>query len=97
MKIHGQYVKDFSFENPSSPFLSLKEAPDINVMVNINSTKLEGTENKQGVNEEKSFHEITLHIEAKATVKDENIKDRVAFIYEGKYCGIFLRKLYRAK
>lgn len=33
MKIHGQYVKDFSFENPNSPFLSSSKAPDINVMV----------------------------------------------------------------
>ncbi len=36
-----------------------------------------------------TFHEITLHIEVKATVKDEGIKDGVAFICETKYCGIF--------
>ncbi|MGL9726419.1 MAG: protein-export chaperone SecB, partial [Wolbachia sp.] len=42
MKIHGQYVKDFSFENPNSPFLPSSEVPNINVMVNINSAKLEG-------------------------------------------------------
>ncbi|WCR58571.1 protein-export chaperone SecB [Wolbachia endosymbiont of Ctenocephalides felis wCfeJ] len=89
MKIHGQYVKDLSFENPNSPFLSSKEAPSINVMVNINSVKLEGTEDKEDNDEGKSFHEITLHIEAKATVKDENIKDGIAFICETKYCGIF--------
>ncbi|NSM56519.1 protein-export chaperone SecB [Wolbachia endosymbiont of Atemnus politus] len=89
MKIHGQYIKDLSFENPNSPFLSPREAPSINVMVNINSVKLEGAEDKEGNDEEKSFHEITLHIEAKATVKDENIKDGVAFICETKYCGIF--------
>jgi preprotein translocase subunit SecB len=89
IRIHGQYIKDLSFENPNSPFLSSNKAPDINVMVNINSVKLEGTENKEGRDEEKSFHEITLHIEIKATVKDENIKDGVAFICETKYCGIF--------
>ncbi|MBC6686345.1 protein-export chaperone SecB [Wolbachia pipientis] len=89
MRIHGQYVKDLSFENPNSPFLSSNKAPDINVMVNINSVKLEGMENKERVNEEKPFHEITLHIEAKATVKDENMNDSVAFICEVKYCGIF--------
>ncbi|GFR27048.1 aconitate hydratase A [Trichonephila clavata] len=49
MRIHGQYVKDLSFENPNSPFLSSNKAPDINVMVNINSAKLEGMENKEGV------------------------------------------------
>ncbi|NEV49898.1 protein-export chaperone SecB [Wolbachia pipientis] len=89
VRIHGQYVKDLSFENPNSPFLSSNKAPDINVMVNINSAKLEGMENKERVNEEKPFHEITLHIEAKATVKDENMNDSVAFICEVKYCGIF--------
>lgn len=89
MRIHGQYVKDLSFENPNSPFLSSNKAPDINVMVNINSAKLEGMENKERVNEEKPFHEITLHIKAKATVKDENMNDSVAFICEVKYCGIF--------
>ncbi|QOD38780.1 protein-export chaperone SecB [Candidatus Wolbachia massiliensis] len=89
MKIHGQYIKDLSFENPNSPFLTSKEAPNINVMVNINSVKLEGAESKEGVDEAKSFHEITLHIEAKAVVKDENMNDSVAFICETKYCGIF--------
>ncbi|MDE5061838.1 protein-export chaperone SecB [Wolbachia endosymbiont of Drosophila tsacasi] len=89
MRIHGQYVKDLSFENPNSPFLPSNKAPDINVMVNINSAKLEGMENKERVNEEKSFHEITLHIEVRATIKDEGIKDGVAFICETKYCGIF--------
>ncbi|MGL9758086.1 MAG: protein-export chaperone SecB [Wolbachia sp.] len=89
MKIHGQYVKDFSFENPNSPFLSSKEVSDIKVTVNINSAKLEGAENKKEINEKKPFHEITLHIEAKATVKDENMNDSVAFICKVKYCGIF--------
>ncbi|MDM8335719.1 protein-export chaperone SecB [Wolbachia pipientis] len=89
MKIHGQYIKDLSFENPNSPFLSSKEAPSINVMVNVNSVKLEGTEGKEEGEKKKSFHEITLHIEAKAMVKNENVKDGVAFICETKYCGIF--------
>ncbi|WP_088414841.1 protein-export chaperone SecB [Wolbachia endosymbiont of Wuchereria bancrofti] len=89
MRIHNQYVKDLSLENPNSPFLSLKEVPNIDVMVNVNSMKLEGSEGTEGESEEKSFHEITLHIEAKAMVKDENIKDGIAFICETKYCGIF--------
>ncbi|QKX02339.1 protein-export chaperone SecB [Wolbachia endosymbiont of Dirofilaria (Dirofilaria) immitis] len=89
IKIHGQYIKDLSFENPNSPFLFLREAPSINVMVNVNSVKLEGTEGKEGNGEEKSFHEVTLHIEAKAVVEGENIKNGVAFICETKYCGIF--------
>nr|WP_218939033.1 protein-export chaperone SecB [Wolbachia endosymbiont of Litomosoides brasiliensis] len=89
MRIHSQYIKDLSLENPNSPFLSPKEVPNIDVMVNINSVKLKGSEGKKGGSEEKSFHEITLHIEAKAMVKDENIKDGIAFICETKYCGIF--------
>lgn len=89
MKIHGQYIKDLSFENPNSPFLPSEKAPDISVMVNINSVKLEGTEKKNGQDEEKSFHEITLHIEIKAAVKDTQTKDSIAFICEAKYCGIF--------
>lgn len=82
MKIHGQYIKDLSFENPNSPFLASNKAPDINVMVNINSTKLEGEGSNGG--ETKSFHEITLHIEVKAIVEDKQ-----AFVCEVKYCGIF--------
>ncbi|MDN5248168.1 MAG: protein-export chaperone SecB [Wolbachia endosymbiont of Tyrophagus putrescentiae] len=89
MKIHGQYIKDLSFENPNSPFLSANTSPDISVMVNIHSVKLEGTEENQEINEEKSFHEITLHVEIKADVKDRDIKDGVAFICDIQYCGIF--------
>lgn len=83
---YSQYIKDLSFENPNLPFLLSNKVSDINVMVNINSAKLKG---KEGTNEEKPFHEITLHIEAKATAKDENMNDSVAFICEMKYCGIF--------
>ncbi|MDF0607639.1 protein-export chaperone SecB [Wolbachia endosymbiont of Onchocerca gibsoni] len=89
IKIHGQYIKDLSFENPNSPFLSLKEAPSINVMVNVNSVKLKGAESNEENDEEKSFHEVTLHIEVKAVIESESMKDGVAFICETKYCGIF--------
>lgn len=83
MKIHGQYIKDLSFENPGSPFIASNQAPDISVMVNIHSLKLEGD------GEEKSFHEVTLHVEIKATVKNTEVKDGIAFICDLKYCGIF--------
>lgn len=89
MKIHGQYIKDLSFENPNSPFLTSKKSPDISVMVNINSVKLEGREDEKEVEEEKSFHEITLHTEIKAMVKNSEVKDDIAFICDVKYCGIF--------
>ncbi|MDD9331312.1 MAG: protein-export chaperone SecB [Wolbachia sp.] len=96
MRIHGQYIKDLSFENPNSPFLASNKAPDINVMVNINSVRLEG---KEGGSKEKSFHEITLHVEIKATIQDtekiktasqtNDSKENIAFVCEIKYCGIF--------
>ncbi len=89
IKIHGQYIKDLSFETPNSPFLSLKEAPSINVMVNVNSVKLKGAESNEENDEEKSFHEVTLHIEVKAVIESESMKDGVAFICEMKYCGLF--------
>jgi preprotein translocase subunit SecB len=68
MKVHAQYIKDLSFENPNSPFFDSNNAPDINVMVSINAVKLESTEEEK-VDKKKSFHEVTLHVEAKAAVK----------------------------
>lgn len=43
----------------------------------------------QGDDEEKSFHEITLHVEIKATVKNVEVKNGIAFICDLKYCDIF--------
>ncbi|QKX01075.1 protein-export chaperone SecB [Wolbachia endosymbiont of Dipetalonema caudispina] len=89
MKIHGQYIKDLSFENPNPLLLSSKKVPNINVIVNVSSVKLEKIENKEINDKERSFHEVILHIEVKAVVEYENVKDGVAFICETKYCGIF--------
>ncbi|WFW29691.1 MAG: protein-export chaperone SecB [Wolbachia endosymbiont of Menacanthus eurysternus] len=88
LKVYGQYIKDLSFENPNSPFLP-REVPNISVMVSINSARLEGIKNSED-NKGKLFHEITLHIEAKATVNNKNISSDIAFICETKYCGVFL-------
>ncbi|WP_333023318.1 protein-export chaperone SecB [Wolbachia endosymbiont of Pentidionis agamae] len=82
MKIHSQYIKDLSFENPNSPFVFSNKAPDINVMVNISSIRLRETENQD---ETKSLHEITLHIEIKAVIEDKQ-----SFICDIKYCGVFV-------
>uniref|UniRef100_A0A1B0G4B6 aconitate hydratase n=1 Tax=Glossina morsitans morsitans TaxID=37546 RepID=A0A1B0G4B6_GLOMM len=66
MGIHGQYVEDLSFENPNSPFLSSSKGPHINVMVNINSAKLEGTKTKKNVMNNFLNAKTTLNIDGKS-------------------------------
>lgn len=90
LKIKGQYIKDFSFENPNSPTvfqLLSKSAPDVKVVVNISSAKLKAKEEDE--DEEKSFHEVTLHVDIKTTAKAETDEIDV-FRCEIKYCGVFL-------
>jgi preprotein translocase subunit SecB len=76
--IMGQYLKDFSFENPSAP-QSLQEMsqnrPDINVNVNLNARKV-GDEG----------YEVVLNITAKAELKEKNI---TGFVVEISYAGLF--------
>ncbi|XGA08852.1 MAG: protein-export chaperone SecB [Wolbachia endosymbiont of Xenopsylla cheopis] len=92
LKVKGQYIKDFSFENPNSPAvfqLLSKSAPDVKVVVNISSAKLKAKEESEENDEEKSFHEVTLHVDIKTTAKaDANEVD--VFRCEIKYCGVFL-------
>ncbi|WP_339045561.1 protein-export chaperone SecB [Candidatus Mesenet endosymbiont of Agriotes lineatus] len=89
LKIKGQYIKDFSFENPNSPAvfqLLSKSAPDVKVVVNVGSAKLQAKENEES---KESFHEVTLHVDIKAAAKaDANEVD--VFRCEIKYCGVFL-------
>lgn len=90
LKIKGQYIKDFSFENPNSPAvyqLLSKSAPDVKVVVNIGSAKLQAKENEENKNDE--FHEVTLHVDIKATAKADANEVNV-FRCEVKYCGVFL-------
>ncbi len=88
MKVHAQYIKDLSFENPNSPFLNSNNVPDINVMVSINAVKLDSTEAEEKADKKESFHEVTLHVEAKATVKNGEEKGDISFVCDVKYCGI---------
>ncbi|MEO6608552.1 MAG: protein-export chaperone SecB [Aestuariivirga sp.] len=74
-KILGQYLKDFSFENPNAP-LSLgqqSKQPDINIAVNVNARNL-------GPND----FEVELHLEAKASSEG-----KVMFAADLLYAGMF--------
>ena len=72
--LHTQYVKDFSFESPSSPnvFLNQPGQPNVEVAVNVNSSKLEN-----------NHFEVVLKIAATAKTEDNTI-----FIVELSYGGI---------
>ena len=75
MKIMGQYLKDFSFENPHAP-QSLgpqQRQPDINISVNVNARNL-------GPND----FEVELHLDAKASAEG-----KVLFAADLLYAGIF--------
>ncbi len=75
LKILGQYMKDFSFENPNAPgsLAPQTEQPDINIAVNVNAKNL-------GPND----FEVELHLDAKATGGG-----KVVFAAELLYAGIF--------
>jgi preprotein translocase subunit SecB len=73
--VNAQFVKDLSFENPRAPasLVASKEAPQIDVNVNVNARNL-----SEGV------FEVTLAIRADARIGDEP-----AFITELVYGGVF--------
>jgi preprotein translocase subunit SecB len=75
LKILGQYMKDFSFENPNAPqsLAPQTQQPDINIAVNVNAKNL-------GPND----FEVELHLDAKATGDG-----KVVFAAELLYAGIF--------
>ena len=78
IKIHGQYLKDISFENPHAPssITKLKSTPEVSVNVNVGANKIEGMD--------KNSYEVTLVIRAEA--KSEG---KTAFICELTYAGAF--------
>ena len=79
LKVHAQYIKDLSFENPNAP-TSLrsagKAAPQMDVNVNLNLQKLD----------DKGLHEVVLNIEAKAKM-DETILF-IAELQYGVVCSV---------
>jgi preprotein translocase subunit SecB len=77
ISVNAQYIKDLSFENPNAPqsLASLKEAPKINLSLDLNVTRLQ---------EEGSF-EVALSIEASGS----NSKFEKLFVVELVYAGVF--------
>lgn len=76
LQVRTQYVKDLSFESPSTPqaFLAGGEAPQLDLGVNVNGEKIDDT-----------HYELVLTI--KATAK---VADKVMFDLELDYAGIFV-------
>lgn len=73
--IHAQYIRDFSFESPNAPhiFTQTQASPILDVGVNVQTRSLEG----------RNFEVVLmLKLEAK-------IEDKVAFIAELAYAGVF--------
>jgi preprotein translocase subunit SecB len=74
--INAQYVKDSSFESPKAPLCFInqaKENPKIDVALNLEANVVKD-----------SIYEISIHINAKSTIKDETL-----FIIELQYAGLF--------
>lgn len=76
MNVLGQYVKDFSFENPGAPgSLRMRDKPPtINVGINVNANPLSPTD-----------IEVELKVDARATEEG----DKPLFVLELNYAGIF--------
>jgi len=77
----AQYVRDLSFENPNAPaslqaLANTKPAIDVNVNVGVRK-----------INDE--VYEVELKITAKATHKDDQGADQVAFVVELSYGSLF--------
>lgn len=72
--IHGQYVKDLSFENPKAPFsFQIQEPPAFEISVDVKSAPLEN-----------KFFEVVLHIVTKAMHENEAL-----FAISLDYAGLF--------
>lgn len=75
LRIHAQYIKDLSFENPNAPGTlrsgkRANAAPQMDVNVNLHTRQLD----------EDNLHEVLLTIEASAKTEEE-----VLFIAELQY------------
>jgi len=80
LAINGQYVKDLSFESPNAPGVLTElqnTQPDINVNVDVQATKVEGTGNE-------NLYEVVLDINSQL-----KLGEKIGFVVELKYAGIF--------
>lgn len=76
LQVVGQYIKDFSFENPNAPqSLNTNEQPQIAIQVNVGANPVQGSE---------TDIEVMLKLEGKA-----ELGAKVLFQFELEYAGIF--------
>jgi len=76
LKIHGQYIKDLSFEVPGAPqvfFEPNNEAPDISLQVDVNASPVAD-----------HAYEVVLRLRIEARSKDKTL-----FLSELDYAGLF--------
>ncbi len=75
LNVLGQYVKDFSFENPNAPrsLAPSQEQPQLNVQINVGVGQLAPTD-----------YEVTLKLDGKA-----ESQGMVLFAFDLTFCGIF--------
>lgn len=76
LQVVGQYIKDFSFENPNAPrSLNTNEQPQIAIQVNVGANPLEGAE---------TDIEVVIKLDGKA-----ESAGMLMFQFELEYAGIF--------
>jgi preprotein translocase subunit SecB len=75
INVMGQYVKDFSFENPNAPrsLAPSQEQPQLNVQINVGVAPMSATD-----------FEVTLKLDGKAESQGS-----VLFAFELTFCGMF--------
>jgi preprotein translocase subunit SecB len=75
LNVLGQYVKDFSFENPNAPrsLAPSQEQPQLNVQINVGVAQLAATD-----------YEVTLKLEGKA-----ESQGMVLFAFDLTFAGMF--------
>jgi preprotein translocase subunit SecB len=75
LSVLGQYIKDFSFENPNAPrsLTPTQTQPAINIQINVGVQQLGETD-----------YEITLNLEGKA-----DSAGTVLFAFDLTFCGMF--------
>ena len=76
LQVVGQYIKDFSFENPNAPqSMNTNEQPQIAIQVNVGANPIAGSE---------TDIEVTIQLEGKAETGAT-----LLFHFELEYAGIF--------
>ena len=75
LNVLGQYIKDFSFENPNAPrsLTPTQTQPAINIQINVGVQQLAGTD-----------YEVTLNLEGKAETEGT-----VLFAFDLIFAGVF--------